>query len=328
MSERQGRRGGGRAGRQAARAASQVLAAPVLERRLPPVEIIDEAGLAQIEENAETILAEVGVAFQDYPDALDLWRDAGADVDGQLVRFPRGMCRQIVTDNAPSTYIQHARNPERSVSIGGNTTVFVPNYGSPFVTDLDQGRRYATLADFENVVKLAYRLPHLHHSGGTVCEPVDVPVEVRHLDMVYAHLRYSDKPFMGSVTSAARAADSVELARIGIRRRPGRPHGDDLADQRLLPHAVGRHHAGGGHGVRPGQPGQHHQPVHPGRGHVAGDGGRAVRPSPGRGPVGHGLPATGAARARPSYSAHSPHPCRWPPAPPLSAPPRPPRPSS
>ncbi|MDE0580129.1 MAG: trimethylamine methyltransferase family protein, partial [bacterium] len=226
MSERQGRRGGGRAGRQAARAASQVLAAPVLERRLPPVEIIDEAGLAQIEENAETILAEVGVAFQDYPDALDLWRDAGADVDGQLVRFPRGMCRQIVTDNAPSTYIQHARNPERSVSIGGNTTVFVPNYGSPFVTDLDQGRRYATLADFENVVKLAYRLPHLHHSGGTVCEPVDVPVEVRHLDMVYAHLRYSDKPFMGSVTSAARAADSVELARIAF--------GGNLADRTVM----------------------------------------------------------------------------------------------
>ena len=226
MSERQGRRGGGRASRQAARAASQVLAAPVLERRLAPVEIIDEAGLAQIEENAETILAEVGIAFQEYPEALDLWRDAGADVDGELVRFPRGMCRQIVADSAPSTYIQHARNPERSVSIGGDTTVFVPNYGSPFVTDLDQGRRYATLADFENVVKLAYRLPHQHHSGGTVCEPVDVPVEVRHLDMVYAHLRYSDKPFMGSVTSAERAADSVELARIAF--------GGDLADRTVM----------------------------------------------------------------------------------------------
>ena len=226
MSERQGRRGGGRAGRQAARAASQVLAAPVLERRLPPVEVIDEAGLAQIEENAETILAEVGIAFQDFPEALDLWRDAGADVDGELVRFPRGLCRQIVTQSAPATYIQHARNPERSVSIGGNTTVFVPNYGSPFVTDLDQGRRYATLADFENVVKLAYRLPHLHHSGGTVCEPVDVPVEVRHLDMVYAHLRYSDKPFMGSVTSTERAADSVELARIAF--------GGDLADRTVM----------------------------------------------------------------------------------------------
>ena len=226
MSERRGRRGGGRAGRQAARTASQVIAAPVLERRLPPVEMLDEAGLAQIEENAETILSEIGIAFQEFPEALDRWGEAGADVDGQLVRFPRGLCRQIVTDHAPAEYTQHARNPERSVRVGGNATVFAPNYGSPFVTDLDEGRRYATLADFENVVKLVYRLPHLHHSGGTVCEPVDVPVNKRHLDMVYAHLRYSDKPFMGSVTSAERAADSVELARIAF--------GGDLADRTVM----------------------------------------------------------------------------------------------
>jgi len=94
--------------------------------------------------------------------------------------------------------------------------VFAPNYGSPFVTDLDQGRRYATITDFENVVKLTYMLPHLHHSGGTVCEPVDVPVNKRHLDMVYSHLRYSDKPIMGSVTAPERAEDSVELCRMAF----------------------------------------------------------------------------------------------------------------
>jgi trimethylamine--corrinoid protein Co-methyltransferase len=96
--------------------------------------------------------------------------------------------------------------------VGGNATVFVPAYGSPFVHDLDQGRRYATLEDFHNFVKLAYQSRHMHLSGGTVCEPVDIPVAKRHLDMVYAHLRYSDKPFMGSVTSGQRAQDSVDLA--------------------------------------------------------------------------------------------------------------------
>ena len=34
--------------------------------------------------------------------------------------------------------------------------VFAPNYGSPFVHDLDKGRRYGTLEDFQNFVKLAY----------------------------------------------------------------------------------------------------------------------------------------------------------------------------
>ena len=136
------------------------------------------------------------------------------------------MCREIVQASAPAAYTQHARNPARSVPIGGDATVFVPNYGSPFVTDLDNGRRYATLEDFERIVKLVWMLPHLHHSGGTVCEPTDVPVNKRHLDMVYAHLRYSDKPLMGSVTASQRAADSVELCRIAF--------GGDLGDRTVL----------------------------------------------------------------------------------------------
>jgi len=223
---RGGRRGGGRAGRQAARAAGQSSARPYLERSGKPVEILDAEGLAQIEDNAEMILAEVGVAFQEFPEALSLMAEAGARVDGDKVFFDKGMCREIVQRSAPASFVQHARNPERSVRIGDNTTVFAPNYGSPFVMDLDNGRRYATLDDFEKVVKLVYSLDSIHHSGGTVCEPVDVPVNKRHLDMVYAHIRYSDKPYMGSVTAAERAADSIELSRIAF--------GGDLADRTVM----------------------------------------------------------------------------------------------
>ena len=199
------RRSGGRSGRQAARAASAPVAEPFLTRALKPFEILSDEGLALLEYNADTILETAGIDFKDHPSALRLLADAGADVAGQRVRFPRGMCRKIVSENAPSAFVQHARNPARSVTIGGNATVFAPNYGSPFVHDLEGGRRYATLTDFQNFVKLAYSSPSIHHSGGTVCEPVDVAVNKRHLDMVYAHLRYSDKPFMGSVTAPERA---------------------------------------------------------------------------------------------------------------------------
>ena len=220
------RRSGGRAGRAAARAATRPTEPAYLTRLIRPYEIVSEEGLEIIEHNADTILEEVGIEFREYPRALDLLRAAGADVDGERVRFPRGLCRQIVTADAPATYTQHARNPDRSVQIGGDATVFAPNYGSPFAYDLDKGRRYATIEDFENLVKLAYLSPNLHHSGGTVCEPVDVPVNKRHLDMVYAHLRYSDKPFMGSVTAGERAADSVEMARIAF--------GGDLAERTVM----------------------------------------------------------------------------------------------
>jgi trimethylamine--corrinoid protein Co-methyltransferase len=209
-----GRRSGGRAARQAARAHSQVERLPYLTRTMAPFEILNEEGLSLLEWNADTILQEAGIEFRGDPDALALLKGAGADVQGERVRFPRGMCRQIVQATAPREFVQHARNPERSVRIGGPYTVFAPSYGTPFVRDLDRGRRYGTIEDFRNFVKLAYMSPYLHHSGGTVCEPVDVPVNKRHLDMVYSHMRWSDKPFMGSVTHPDRARDTVAMARI------------------------------------------------------------------------------------------------------------------
>ena len=130
------------------------------------------------------------------------------------MRFPRGMCRELIQATAPERFTQYARNPANNVEIGGMHTVLAPAYGSPFVRDLEGGRRYGTLDDFQNFVRLAYMAPYLHHSGGTVCEPVDLPVNKRHYDMVYAHMRYSDKPFMGSVTHPQRAQDTVDMARI------------------------------------------------------------------------------------------------------------------
>jgi trimethylamine--corrinoid protein Co-methyltransferase len=169
------------------------------------------AGL--IERNADTVLEEIGIEFRDDAEALALWREAGADVKGERVRFPKGLCRELLK-TAPEVFTQHARNPARSVQIGGKATVFAPVYGPPFVRDLDGERRYATIEDFRNFVKLAYMAPSLHHSGGTVCEPVDVPVNKRHFDMVYSHMKYSDKPFMGSVTAPERAEDTIEMCKI------------------------------------------------------------------------------------------------------------------
>ena len=211
MVERTIRRG--RAARRESRAASIVSSTPYISRALPSADILSEEGLSLIEGNAESLLQEVGIEFRDDPEVLDLWRAAGADVRQERVRFPKGLLRQLIA-TAPAEFVQHARNPARSVAIGGNNTVFAPVYGPPFVRDLDGGRRYGTIEDFRNFVKLAYQSPHMHHSGGTVCEPVDLPVNKRHLDMVYSHLKYSDKPFMGSVTAPERAQDSVDMAKL------------------------------------------------------------------------------------------------------------------
>lgn len=206
-------RGGGGSARRAERTAVSFETARYIERNIPNFEVLNEEALQIIEHNAETVLEEIGVNFVENPGALELWRAAGADVRGERVHIPRGLARKLVA-TAPRSFTQHARNPERNVEIGGRNLVLAPVYGPPFVRDLDGGRRYATIADFRNFVRLGYMSKWLHHSGGTVCEPTDVPVNKRHLDMLLAHMTLSDKPYMGSVTEPSRAADSVEMSKI------------------------------------------------------------------------------------------------------------------
>ncbi|WP_069299109.1 trimethylamine methyltransferase family protein [Neptunicoccus sediminis] len=210
---RRTRGGGGGAARRADRTAVRLEVAKYIERNIPNFEVLTEEALEIIENNAETILEEIGVHFPDNPGALKRWADAGADVDGERVRIPRGLARELIK-TAPSEYIQHARNPERNVRVGGNSMVLAPVYGPPFVRDVNGGRRYATMADFQKMVKLTYMSKWLHHSGGTVCEPTDIAVNKRHLDMLYAHMTLSDKPYMGSVTAPERAEDSVRMSEI------------------------------------------------------------------------------------------------------------------
>ena len=209
--------GAGRPGRRRRRFAGAgpraTIGAAQPRRRIPAYELFGEEALCALETQADWILDEIGVEFRGDDEALSRFVEAGAHVNGARVRFDPGHARSLCS-TAPSEFRLHGRDPARSVTLGGDHVVLMPGYGSPFVTDLDRGRRYASLEDFENFVKLAWATPWLHHSGGTVCEPVDVPVNKRHLDMVYAHLRWSAKPFMGSVTSPERAQDSIDMARL------------------------------------------------------------------------------------------------------------------
>ena len=218
-------RGGGGAARRAERTAVRIEAARYITRNIPNFEILSEEALQIIEANAEIVLEEIGVNFVDNPEALARWKEAGADVRGERVHIPPGLARKLCS-TAPSSFTQHARNPDRNVEIGGKSLVLAPVYGPPFVRDADGGRRYATMEDFQKFVKLGYMSKWLHHSGGTVCEPTDIPVNKRHLDMLLAHMTLSDKPFMGSVTEPSRAEDSIAMCKILF--------GDDFVDQNAV----------------------------------------------------------------------------------------------
>ena len=186
---------------------------PFIRRTIPHFDVLDEEQIVRLEGQVDWLLQDVGIAFRDDPEALELWKCQGATVDGDIVRAPadwiRGLCAQ-----APREFTQLARNPERSVTIGGANQVFAPIYGAPFVRDLEGGRRYGDIAAFKDLVRLTFLHPNLHHGGFVTCEPCDIPVSKRHLDMLFAHMTLSDKPHLGAITEMGRAQDSVDMAEI------------------------------------------------------------------------------------------------------------------
>ncbi len=185
---------------------------PELERRIPWVDLLSDDQVQVIHDASMDVVEEVGVEFR-CDDALALWRDAGAAVDGARVRLDREHLMALV-GTAPSSYTMVARDPTHTVTVGNGKTIFTPSYGAPYVLGLDGTRRPGTLEDFKNFTKLNHLSPALHMSGGVVCEPMDVPVPKRHLYMTQNLLTYSSKPFMGAVTSKERAEDSLYMAGI------------------------------------------------------------------------------------------------------------------
>lgn len=209
MGRRRERRRAARGGSDSA-AAVERIAQPV--HKLPLYELLDADGVQLVHDKSMEVLSKVGIAFYD-DDACETLQAHGVRVENQIAYFDEATIMEHV-GKAPAQFTQIARNPANNITIGGAHVTFAPVYGPPFVHDTERGRREAKLEDFVNFIKMAYMTPYLHHSGGTVVEPTDEPTHTRHLDMVYSHIKYSDKPFMGSVTSAENAADTVAMAEM------------------------------------------------------------------------------------------------------------------
>jgi trimethylamine--corrinoid protein Co-methyltransferase len=213
MAEHDSTRGHARDARRAARSRQGLAKLPFIRRRIPVVELMSTEACEIIEHNAETLLEEVGIEFRRDPESLALWRGAGADVSGERVRIPRGLARQLL-QTAPREFMVTARNPARSVRFGGDATVFSPVGGPPFVSDLERGRRYGTLEDLTNFIKLAHAAPAIHFAGGCAVEPMDIAEGKRHLDTQYAYFRHTDMACEGTPETPGHALDAIRMAEL------------------------------------------------------------------------------------------------------------------
>ena len=168
--------------------------------------------LQQIHDSSLRVLESVGIDFF-YEPAIKLLAKAGCKVDGKRVFFPPKLIDAQIA-KAPSQFTLYARNPGKNVTIGGNNIAYIPCYGAPVVNDLDQGRRDSTLQDYINFVKLTHASLYQDITGGLMVEPNDIPHERRGAEMLYAAMRYSDKPFMGGALGAEAAHETIEAASI------------------------------------------------------------------------------------------------------------------
>ncbi len=205
-------RRGGRGSRRALRSAIDVDMLPHLTRNLPLTEPMDQQQIEKIDDASMSILEEVGVDFRDEISLRD-WKAAGADVDGERVRFDRGLIKELIA-SIPSSITLHARDPKKTVTLGDGRSIFVPMTGAPFITDLENKRRWGSLEDLNNFHKLSHMAPAMHSTAHVICEPMDKPVNHRHLWITYSSMVHSDKTFMGMSTTGENGEDVMAMVKI------------------------------------------------------------------------------------------------------------------
>lgn len=178
----------------------------------------DAAVFDTIEKNADRVLAETGIRFDD-PDTVDLLRKIGGEVHGNRVLLDGACLRQLVRRTAPPAFQARGRNPARDVTIGGTgRSQFAPMYGAPDVL-LESGERIrGTREIYRDIVAMMHASPGVTNTGHMVCVIDDVSEEFRPWAMLHAHLAASDKPFMGSIASPDVAAEFITLTRFAVGR--------------------------------------------------------------------------------------------------------------
>ena len=178
---------------------------------LAPIEVLSEDQLETIHRASLRVLAEIGMKMLGS-DARQRLQRAGAEVDHaeMMVRFDPGMVEEYVA-LAPSHFTVRARNPEKSVTLGGNHINFFPVGGPSFVSDTDRGRRAGTYEEMCNFLRLVHCFGILHAGGSSPFEPLDLPAESRHLDKCYAAVTCHDKIWSAPMLGGFRARDAMRM---------------------------------------------------------------------------------------------------------------------
>ena len=179
---------------------------------IAPVEVISADQVEAIHEAALKLLAATGIKVL-HPPARALFQAAGAGVADEMVRLDPDLVMDLLA-SVPPTFTLAARNPAKSLRIGGRDMVFTSVGGPAYVMDIDGGRRDGTFAELCEFLKLIQGINVIHQEGGGPFEPMDLPAATRHLDLYLAQITYLDKSWQTQTLGHARTMDGIEMAAI------------------------------------------------------------------------------------------------------------------
>ena len=173
---------------------------------------LSEDDIAQIHDTSMRVFEDVG--FQVNSDrALTFFQDAGAAVDGRIVRLPREAVMELVA-RAHSEVTLHGRHPEHHITLGG-TRVYAGTGGTALnVIDTASGeRRRATLHDLKRITKLVNGLENIHFFL-LPTYPNDVPAENIDINRFFAGLDNTAKHVMGGVYTPEGIKQVIRMAEV------------------------------------------------------------------------------------------------------------------
>jgi len=181
-----------------------------------PVEVLSADHVEAIHRTALKVLEEIGMRVLDAP-ARALYASAGAAVDeaSMRVRMDAALAESLVA-KAPASFTLAARDPAKSLKVGGRDFIFSSVGGPAFVMDEDSGRRAGSCAEMCDYIRLVHMLNVIHQEGGGPLEPMDLPAPTRHLDLYHAQITLTDKNWQPQTFGRARTIDALEMAAISL----------------------------------------------------------------------------------------------------------------
>jgi len=174
--------------------------------------MMNKEQMDRIHKGTLQILEHTGVKVFE-PESLELLHNAGARVDGPLVKIPPRMVEQAL-ETAPSAVTLFARDSSKNIAMEKNKIYYGTGSEVPFTIDLYSGERRRPLKqDNCHAAQLVEALEHIDFAM-SLGVATDVPVDASDLHQFEAMILNTSKPILFTAYQRGGLESIIEIARL------------------------------------------------------------------------------------------------------------------